>query len=316
MQNGSANTANALSTRNGVGVRIILQDQTQPSEFAHFLNKIDDWKFLTHPRGIECADLALNNEALEFLCLGTSSIENIYAMGITPFDKFEEKTEISVFAILIDPPKHNEEAIKEIFLRVRLAFVKRNAISQESLQRLVNSVSFPTYRTAGELLPGLPVAWEGIPAEIEVTIQLSDGACLYPGIFKEYKQTSFSEVLETLYGERNDGILLGYSLVSREVTPLLLWDIDWPLARAGEKKPTRRKKVSIEALEKIADPTLLEVHQYLPSNSSGSSPYYGQPTIRLRVGGFTEQTAITNWQLCAKLLREIKKSMRHWDGRV
>lgn len=91
MQNGSANTANALSTRNGVGVRIILQDQTQPSEFAHFLNKIDDWKFLTHPRGIECADLALNNEALEFLWLGTSSIENIYAMGITPFDKFEEK---------------------------------------------------------------------------------------------------------------------------------------------------------------------------------------------------------------------------------
>ncbi len=78
-------------------------------------------------------------------------------MRITPFDKFEEKIENSVFAILINPPKHNEEAIKEIFLRAWMAFVKRNAISQESLQLLINSVSFPTYRTAGELLPGLPV---------------------------------------------------------------------------------------------------------------------------------------------------------------
>lgn len=291
-------------------MRLLIGSRCQPSEYWHYLNLIDDWKYLILPRSIARENLFFTGENhLDDLWFGVSSRESVYALKIAPADKFEQNHESSVFAILIDPPRRNKDALKEMLLRARAAYVENRKISDESLKTILETYEYPTYSRAGELLSGLPDEWLDLPVEIELSVQLSENAGINQNIYDDHKCDSIQEVLEQIYSPRIDGFLLVYTVIVQDVTPFLFWDVDWPIARSGKTTPTLREKVSRGVpWEKESDQALFTIYQHLPWNSSSAPPYYGEPTIRLRVGGATNEKAVINWQKCAKALRKMRAS--------
>jgi hypothetical protein len=118
-------------------------------------------------------------------------------------------------------------------------------------------------------------------------------------------------VLRVICGPRHDGILITYTLAAREVIPLLNWDIDWPLTRRGTAAPERRGKVQGDLpWETETDQSLFSIYQHVPSMGFWGAPsYYGKPVVRLRVGGRSQEEAISNWYQCARALRTMKQNI-------
>jgi len=289
-------------------MRIILGQQCQPAEFFHYMAMIEEWVCLIRPLGNKRNELALGDS--DNLWLGYSRREKICVLKIITDERPDTSDESSVFAFLIDPPQHNAPATSEILLRARKACVEDVNISEESLQIIVDSVPFPEYQKAGEILPGLPSEWAALPAKINVSFKCSDNCSVIPSMYDYFDRASFIEVLKIVNGERHDGVLLHYSLVSCEAAPLLRWDMDCSLARLYKETYKNREKTSSgDSWEIPADQSLLTLYQFLPGvGFSGAPPYYGKPTVRLKVGGLTKEAANTNWRTCATLLRAINRA--------
>ena len=58
------------------------------------------------------------------------------------------------------------------------------------------------------------------------------------------------------------------------------------------------------------DQSLLSIYQHVPGAGFWGAPsYYGKPVVRLRVGGRSQEEAISNWYQCARSLRTMKRNI-------
>jgi len=213
----------------------------------------------------------------------------------------------SVLAIT-EPLSRECSYLTEVMFRALAVTQRAGALSDKAAADILSRVSLPSYQMGGEFSPDLPKQWLSLPCELVVGFTLSEGAHVSRATFKEYRRDALREALEVVKGKRHDGILLRYLLHTRGVVPFLFWDLDAPLARRGQQLPQKREKVQVSVpWEAEADATLLEIYQHLPSRGiwSVGPPYFGEPRVRLRVGGRTEEEAIANWEKCARTLRRI-----------
>jgi hypothetical protein len=215
-------------------------------------------------------------------------------------------------AILIDPLKMQEDVIFRILFLINNETEKTNSITSKKINEIFKAVPFSEYLPAQTYLPELSKDWLHMPVELNVSFELSEGSCAPPSIFREYNRNSLKEALEVLYGPRHDGLLIYYFLVVHKVIPFLGWDVDWPLSRRGKEPPFRREKVQGASPDEYhPDQSIMTVYQSLHSRSLwGAAPFYGQPGIRLRVGGRSQEEAIANWHQCAKALRKMKPARK------
>ncbi|MGB7934704.1 MAG: hypothetical protein WCH04_21285 [Gammaproteobacteria bacterium] len=161
-----------------------------------------------------------------------------------------------------------------------------------------------------DYFPEAPREWLDLPAEMTVDVALSDGACVYGGVFTYYARNSVDEALRVLCGPREDGILIAYTLNVRQVVPLLRWDMDWPLSRRGREVPVKRQLAQGAApWDFETDRSLVNLYQAFSGRGQWNPPYFGQPVVRLRVGGRTREAAIANWYRCARALRRLKNEV-------
>ena len=214
-------------------------------------------------------------------------------------------------ALLVDPPKRDPRTIALLLLQVHVETAKAGD-HRPAIERILAEAKFPDYLSVADFLPEAPKDWLPLPAELMVGFQLSEHACIGEQEFQEYRRNSLVDAIRVVCGRRHDGLLIGYNLVAREVVPLLRWNIDGPLSRRGQDKPTERTAVQGDVpWEQHADSTLLSVYQYMPIRGFAlAPPYSGKPVVRLRVGGLTPEAAIENWERCAKQLRLLRKKCR------
>lgn len=282
---------------------------TNRSEFAKRIDTITDWSF-TIP--VDDQDGPLHG--VEWIkhgdfYLGSSSNRKDWTLAIIPWDGHENDDIHRTImcstcrAVLVDPPKPQEDVIIRILLLIYTELNKSPWISDQRISQIFNSVPFKEFSHAETFLPEIPIDWRHLPVELCVGFELSERSCAWPSAYREFARTSFSEALHVLLGHHYDGLLIGYSLVAREVIPLLAWDVDWPLSRRGKEPPFRRGKSQGQLpWEYSYDVTLLSVYQMMPIRSG----YYGEPIVRLRVGGRDRRDIVSNWQSCARALRRLR----------
>ena len=290
---------------------------TDKTKFAKTINQIDSWEMALLPW--EHHDDPLYSDYRSRKCtfwLGKSSNHKEWALAAIPgsIDQSEglhlETIYSACTAILVDPPKLQEDAIFKILFLIHSKFKKALWITENTVNEIFGAVVFNEYLPAQNYLPELPKDWLPLPVELCVSFELSENACAPPFIFRDCRRNSLKEALEVLYGPRHDGLLICYALVVRKVTPFLAWNVDWPLSRRGKEAPFKRRKVQgTFPWEYHADQTILAVYQWAPLRGFELSPdYFAQPTIRLIVGGKSQEEAISNWHKCAKALRKMKPS--------
>jgi len=146
----------------------------------------------------------------------------------------QEISPSDLVAWLTAPPKDNSDTIGAILAHVHFAILQGKLLDDSLIHSIIALHPFPSYLTVAHYLPEGPEEWLPLPAEIMVSFELSEGACLYPSIFEEYKRDSFKDVIATLFSPRIDGNTLSYSLLIRKVVPLESYEVDWPLARRGK----------------------------------------------------------------------------------
>lgn len=294
-------------------MKIILKNTER--EFNEYFSRITDFKFFVHPLYI--ADDPLLSEFFPSdsdFYLGSSDDNSVFTLAVLPWaenEKIEDGFPSRWFcnAILIDPIAADEVTIFKILFLAHQEEKRSVAITTTRLNEIQNSFNFPTFKTVGEYSDGLPKTWSDYEVEFNVGFVLSEGACLYREIFKEYQRDNFKEILEVLYGPRYDGLLFCYHVVARHTIPFLGWDADWPLLGRGKNQPVKRKKMEgVIPGEYDENCKLLSLYQrFSHSVGYGTPPYFGKPTVYLRVGGITEEDAIKNWRICANLLRPMAK---------
>jgi hypothetical protein len=284
---------------------------TDKAEFVKTIEKINQWNLALLPWVDYDAPLYSDyrSKGCEFW-LGSSPDHKEWALAANPLDRDldNEFLQSTCTAILVDPPKVQEDVIFKILFLIGNDIKKAHWITENRIQEIFNTVPFTQYLCAETYLPELPKEWLHLPVELSVDFDMSEGACVTPWLFREYRRNSLKEVLEVSYGPRHDGLLIFYHLVVREVIPLLAWDVDWPLSRRGKDAPYKREKVQ-GALpwEYHPDQSILTIYQWLPIRSwKMAPPYFGQPVVRLRVGGRTREEAVVNWHQCARALRKLK----------
>ena len=292
-------------------MKVLLPNSETSARFYSEIEKIDHWS-LTIPS----KESGQYDSVLSTFWIGNSHDGRVWALMIDNEDleDNEDSSDRDIVAALINPPKRSPNPIAEILLQVFSSLNPDGKINDKNkIDEIISSVEFPVYKLVSDFLSSPPKSWGDIPCELVVGFELSEGACVYEAIFKSYRRNSFHEALEVLNGPRHDGILIQYSLKAREVTPLLTWDIDWPLMRRGKEVPIERTKVQGDyPWEYEADDTLACIYQHVFSRSAWTTgtPYFGEPNIRMLTGGISPEDAIKNWTSCASFFRTTLKSFK------
>lgn len=276
--------------------------------FGELIGRVDDWNL-----PLSKSPLPFEELDQDFL-LGSSRTGDLWIFAAFPFNGLDSagfSLEDAHLAALIDPPKRDAEVIAEVLLRVHRARMSGDEREEPLYEEILREVPFPVYRELKHLLPEAPPEWHDLPVELFVNFELSEGGCITRGLFEEYKRDSLEDALNVLFEPRVDFMLIGYGLAARGAVPLLAWDVEWPLSRRGKEAPTRReKRQGPYPWQYEASPVLLYVRQYIrSSNMYGTPPAFGEPSIRLRVGGRSPEHAVSNHQQCAKGLRRIKRRL-------
>jgi hypothetical protein len=276
--------------------------------------KLSDWHYAIPPWGEPLPDRCAEEHDH---WLGSSGDGRVWGMGIAPSaprPRMPRSIKVhqssgAIVAFLLDPPKREPDTIAKILFRVHGANMV-GPLSDEQVESILRSTPFPHYLKVRAYLPGTPVDWLDWPAELAVGFGLSEGACLTPSLYEEFKRDNLRDALRVVCGPRQDGLLIGYSLAAREIVPHLRWNVDWPLARQGTAPPVRRKPVQQNVpWERSADLKLFSVYQDIRSSARTWAPlYYGRPMVRLLVGGRSRDDAVSNWHRCARALRRLKHS--------
>ena len=292
---------------------------TDTVEFEKRIENIDSWDLAILPDRDHGTPIhSIWQSAHADFYLGSSADNTEWTLAMIPWGKSgDDDGSFSIpisscKAILVDPPRpQQDDVIFKILLLVYDSLKASPWIGVERVQEIINSVPFTEYHTAETYIPHLPEEWRHLPVDLCVTIELSDEACFTPDLLKEFRRTTFTDALAVLYGPRVEGITIGYKLVVQDVIPFLPWDVDWSLSRRGKEAPYKQSKVEgTLPWKEYPDQALLTVYQYLPSQSIWrfGPLFYGQPSIRLSVGGRSQEEAISNWHRCAKALRKIKSA--------
>jgi hypothetical protein len=286
----------------------ILLPTPQNDDFLEALNQVESWDLAVAPYNLPGRDNCFGQD----FWLGASRNGSTWVLAAVPFGDYEgfDPAEAAV-AALLDPPKQNEDTITEILLRIYIAGKEVDRLNKSTIDEILTEVPFPEYLPVESHLPEAPQNWLQLPAEFVVNFTLSEGACVGGCTFNEYSRDSLEDVLRVVCGPRHDGILIAYTLAVREVIPLLNWDVDWPLARRGTAAPERREKVQgMLPWETEADQSLLSIYQHVSGTGFWMAPpYYSKPVVRLRVGGRSQDEAISNWYQCAHALRTMKRNI-------
>ncbi|MDQ7006845.1 MAG: hypothetical protein Q9Q40_06400 [Acidobacteriota bacterium] len=280
-------------------------------EFSTVVGTIDDWGYVVDPLDSRSRDSSLSPWDY---WLGSTRDGKTWALAVAPRDRGpdadgqEAEEWLQIVAYLFDPPQREREPIAEILVRAFEADAGSRP-DEAARQAIMDAVSFPEYRSAGQLLAELPEAWHEIPTEFVLRIGLSAGACLYREIFQEYARDSLEGVIDVVCSPRWPGLLFGYSLEAHGVIPMLPWYVDWPLSRRGLNGPELREKVQgTFPWELETDSSLLTLYQHLPKGGRwNAAPYEGEPVVRLKVAGRTADEAVANWHRCARALRRIRR---------
>jgi hypothetical protein len=163
---------------------------------------------------------------------------------------------------------------------------------------------------------GLPPQFYLAPIRVGVSLILTELNCIYSGFFDDFAATSLPDAVRRL--KEGDGTTLCYSFFFSDVVPAFKYDVDEPLFDSEEKNPYERTPVQAdEPWHWCWDRTLFEIRfepKYLdffdmkPIEDGDEidpsfDPYAGE--YYLRVGGRTPEEAITNWELCANVIRKI-----------
>jgi hypothetical protein len=247
--------------------------------------------------------------------LGSSQDGSVWALYETTRESLSEDDDFAITSEhlvcwLTDPPKRNREVIGTILFQVQADLHEAAVLPENRLNEIIESNPFPVYKRLAELLPGGPKHWLDLPVEIEVSFQMSDGACVYYELYSEYKRTSLEEVVKTVFEPRLPGILFHYSLKTKGATPLTPYEVDWAFSRKGKQVPYKRGKVTRDTpWSQETDTTLIKVYQWAPRYGFGALPgYWSKPTVRLTVAGRTAEESIANWYIVAKSLRKMKET--------
>jgi hypothetical protein len=289
-------------------MRILLPTTSQDGEFLETLNQIESWKFVILPWSLPSKESLLGQD----FWLGSSHDGKTWLLAVVPFGDYDDFDPAeSAVAALLDPPKRNSDTIAEILLRIYIARQNSDRLSEAVIDEILTAVQFPEFRSVGGYLPEAPRDWLHLPGELVVGFTLSEHAFVNGHTYDTYSRDSIEAALRVVCGPRHDGLLIGYTFATREVIPLLQWDIDWPLARRGKSEPTRREKVQGDLpWESETDQSLFTLYQHVPGTGFWCAPpYYSKPVVRLRVGGRSQDEAIANWHQCARALRKVKQNI-------
>jgi hypothetical protein len=287
-------------------MKLLINTKTQPSEFLHYLIQINQWKTIVPNLDKFGNIFDLNLENFLDYSIGISKSGDIYALRISENNKENDVFTKNVFALLIDPPKKNLAVIQDILLTVRKKYLINKNIDDFEINNFLDSIIFPSYLSGNEILEGLPEDWVNFPIDFDLSIRLSENVLFNKNMYEQYRVNSFEAIIENIFSERIDGYLLSYSLVAKEVTPLLIWDVDWPLLRAGKNFPIKRDMLEGSLPSQyVNNNNLLTIYQSIKKNPRGNPYFYGEPTVRLRVGGISEKIAIKNWYKCSKAIKAI-----------
>jgi len=308
-----------FSWEKGKEIIMYIVPHTDTVEFEKRMEDIDSWDLMILPDRDHGTPIhTIWQSAYADFYLGSSQDNKEWTLAMIPWgesgddDGSRSIPLSSCRAVLVDPTKpQQDDVIFKILLLVYDALKTSPRISMEKMQEIITSVPFTKYYAAGTYLPDLPEDWRNLPVELCVTIELSDEACFTPDLLREFRRATFTDALAVLYGPRVEGITIGYKLVVQDVIPFLPWDVDWPLSRRGNDVPYKRSKLEgTLPWKEYPDQALLTVYQYLPSKSIWrfGPLFYGQPSVRLSVGGRSQEAAVSNWHRCAKALRKIKSA--------
>lgn len=304
---------NGPSSHSGKEAEMHILFPTDKDEFLEAVYSVSSWDI-----AFPTEDIAFRNDihAADYY-LGNSKDKKTWVLASMPYqddddsDKLTQEAMVSACAVaLVDPPLVREESILRILFLVFYEKNEAGEISTDRIEEIFQLIPFKEYLLAEKHLPEIPEAWRNLPVEVCVDFELADGAGINHRTFREFSRDSLKDALEVVCSPRHDGFLIQYVIAVRGAIPLLEWDVDWPLARRGKTPPERRKKVQGPApWDYEADSEILSVYQHMEwvSNRIWSIPYFGEPIVRLRVGGRTQEEAISNWHRCAKALRKWRR---------
>jgi hypothetical protein len=299
-------------------MNIITRYDDQDCGFQSKLETIDEWKFANILNDVPGQQARLKND----FWLGSSRDGSVWALAATPYAGGAKRDDESALngqtfwggipVLLHDPPKRNESSIMEILARIWNLYQNGGRPDARELEKVAGSVEFPTYKPVAHYLPEAPEEWLKLPSVLAVGFTLSDCTSIGTDTFDEFERDSMEDAFKVLCGEREWGLLIGYTIAAREVIPFLPWLLDAPLSRRGSSEPEEREKVQGELpWELVPDQKLVSVYQtarIVGSFWSAPSPY-AETSIRLQVGGLSPENAIENWERCAKALRRMKKKV-------
>ncbi|MCP5143204.1 MAG: hypothetical protein H6978_00105 [Gammaproteobacteria bacterium] len=266
-------------------------------------DRIKCWEHHPVPRALRGRDRLLCHD----YWLGYSANGRDWLLGRSRRNDYTEADEAygptDIIAGLRCPPRRNEETILRLLLGLEVTRLETGRIRAGDIARLVAETPFPVYRPLQHCFPQGPEAWHELPVELVVGFRVSEGACIQGGLFYAFRRDSLADAMAVLAGPRQDGVLIHYSLVVREVIPLLTCVADWPLARRGGD-PVRRYAASRCVRERV----LLTLRQQTRQSSGmfGGPRYFSPTTLWLSVSGFDERAALSHWYHCAQALRRLR----------
>ena len=248
------------------------------------------------------------------LWLGSSDDRQLWCLLAHPSDPADAPEHFQpqhLVAWLAAPPKGHDETIGNLLTAAYVALLTGERLDADRLQSIIAAHPFPVYRTVAEYLPEAPAEWLALPAEIDLSIGLSEWGGVNWSVFEHYRRESLEAVVATLFAPRPRYILLNYHLEAREVVPLARYEVNWPLLRRGKQAPYRRRsKVQGTApWEEEANPRLMTLYQKASIYERSLTPHpFEEPVVRLVVAGLDPEQAIRNWYRVARALRAMKRA--------
>ncbi len=288
------------------------------SDLREAVDKLGSWSLVPGPWGLEAPEYCVVAHDHYLACCGDGSIwafmTEVTSLAETP----KYRRALSgvgswvVEFLLFDPPERDEDTISKLFFRLHVARSEEPDFGPARADEIIAETPFPVYRTVRDHLPEAPEAWLDLRCEVYHGFELSENSFVSKSTWDAYERDTLELALQAVCARRYPGILVGYSLATVDALPLLEWNVDWPLSRRGRDVPTKREALQgALPCEQRADPRLLAVYQRLPLVGSALAPsrYATRPTVRLLVGGRTQDDAVANWHQCAKALRRMKKGL-------
>ena len=285
----------------------VLRDSFESMDLPLVLRQVEHWNYLVASKTSGGYD-DLDHD----YWLASSADGQTWFLAVTKCESGRIRYD-DVQVALLHPRKPDPTTIGEILIRIYSASESNrdDDLTSASIAEVAASMAFPEYPPVTDLMPEAPEEWLDLPCELTVGFSLSGDGCDPPSLYAEFRRKSIEDALRVLCGARHDGILVHYILHAREVIPFLLWDVDWPLLRRGKDQPWERTRVQgVAPWEFEPDTTLMEIYQYIRYNNfEGIPPFWGEPNVRLRVGGRTRETAVKNWYTCASVLRKLRRAI-------